>query len=332
MSQVEDRTELLVEAVKSALRAPSVHNTQPWRLRIGPSGVELHADWSRHLAWTDPDRRDLVVSCGAALHHLRVSLAGRDLAVRVDRLPDPDNLGHLATVALGSGPGDAELGALLPSIDRRRTDRRRMSRGSVPATAARACVEQAEREGAWLRQVTGPARRRLTAALVAAAREQQLSPGYAAELRLWTRRYAGSQDGVSRDSIATPLVGLTGASPLRRFGSGRLRQPAYPAGTGPADDAAEFLIVTTGGDDTLSWLRAGEATSAALLTATRLGLATTPLSHAIEIATSRAMLRHGVLNNVGNPQLILRIGWPATAADELAPSPRRDLRSVLMPG
>lgn len=332
MSQVEDRTEALVEAVKSALRAPSVHNTQPWRWRIGPSAVDLHADWTRHLAWTDPDRRDLVVSCGAALHHLRVGLAGRDLAVQVDRLPDPDNLGHLATVAIVSGRGDAELGALLPSIARRRTDRRRMSRGSVPASVVHACVEQGEREGAWLRQVTGPGRRRLIAALATAARDQQLSPGYAAELRLWTRRYAGSQDGITPDSVATPLIGLTGASPLRRFGSGRLRQPAHPTGTGPADDAAEFLIVTTGGDDMLCWLRAGEATSAALLTATRLRLATTPLSQAIEIATSRAQLRHGVLNNVGNPQLIVRIGWPATAADELVPTPRRDLRSVLLPG
>jgi hypothetical protein len=68
MSQPAD----LAEAVQHAMRAPSVHNTQPWLWRIGPGVVELHADWTRHLAATDPDRRDLLLSCGAALHHLRV--------------------------------------------------------------------------------------------------------------------------------------------------------------------------------------------------------------------------------------------------------------------
>ena len=52
----------LVAAVEHALRAPSVHNSQPWRWRIRPDSVELHADWDRHLVATDPDRRDLVLA------------------------------------------------------------------------------------------------------------------------------------------------------------------------------------------------------------------------------------------------------------------------------
>ncbi|WP_156993812.1 hypothetical protein [Pseudonocardia acaciae] len=83
-------------------------------------------------------------------------------------------------------------------------------------------MAQAVREGAWLRQVTGPAlKRRLSDALDAAAREQQRSPGYAAELQLWTRRYAGSQAGITPDSVATPPVGLVGASPPRPTSSPR---------------------------------------------------------------------------------------------------------------
>ena len=82
------RTADLTAAVEHALRAPSVHNTQPWRWRIRPDAVELHADWDRHLVATDPDRRDLVISCGAALHHLEVALAARGLTAQVRRMPD----------------------------------------------------------------------------------------------------------------------------------------------------------------------------------------------------------------------------------------------------
>ncbi|MBO0850616.1 MAG: NAD(P)H nitroreductase [Pseudonocardia sp.] len=333
MSEVENRTDVLVDALRYAVRAPSVHNTQPWRWRIRRCGVELYADWTRHLPWTDPDRRDLVLSCGAALHHLRVALAAAGLAVRVDRLPDPDKAGHLATVTIEPGPGDAELATLLPSISRRHTERRRMSHRPVPAALLRTCMRQAEREGARLHPVTQPyPRRRLRMAISAAAHEQQLTPGYAAELQLWTSRYAGSHDGISPDTVPTPPIGLAEESPLRWFGTGRLRQPPHLAGDGPADDAAELLIVVTDADGELSWLRAGEATSAALLAATGLGLSTTPLSQAVEIETSRAQLRRGVLNDGGIPQLILRVGWPASGADELAPTARRELRSVLLPG
>ena len=63
-----------------------------------PDSIELPADEARDLTATDPDRRDLLLSCGAALHHLQVALAALDLTVCVHRLPDLENLDHLATV------------------------------------------------------------------------------------------------------------------------------------------------------------------------------------------------------------------------------------------
>ena len=42
-----DRTAELIIAVERALRAPSVHNTQPWRWRVDDDAVQLYADWSR---------------------------------------------------------------------------------------------------------------------------------------------------------------------------------------------------------------------------------------------------------------------------------------------
>jgi len=90
-------------------------------------------------------------------------------------------------------------------------------------------------------------------------------------------------------------------------------------------------VLATPSDGPLDRLRAGEALSAVLLAATRLGLATTPLSQALEVDAIRKELRHQVLHIPEYPQLIIRIGWPATAAAELPPTPRRGLSSVLLP-
>lgn len=322
----------LVAAVQRALRAPSVHNTQPWRWRVGDGVVELHADWSRHLMATDPDRRDLVLSCGAALHHLLVGLAHRGLEARVDRLPNPEDEGHLATVTLLAGAGLPADAGLLRAIERRCTDRRRMAPEPVPSDLVAVLAEHARRAGALLTPVTGPAlRQRLLTALLDAATRQSWTPGYPAELEVWTRRYAGARDGVPPGNVAAPAVGDPSATPLRWFPRSALAQPRSEPGHDGDPDGAELLVVGTPDDTATDRLRAGEATSAVLLAATRLGLATTPLSQAVEVETTRRTIQREVLHAPEQPQLVLRIGWPARHAEEIPPTPRRDLRAVLTP-
>ena len=65
----------LAQAARTAGLAPSIHNTQPWRWRVDGSTLDLRAERSRQLAITDPVGRMLAISCGAALHHVRVALA-----------------------------------------------------------------------------------------------------------------------------------------------------------------------------------------------------------------------------------------------------------------
>jgi nitroreductase len=320
----------LAAAVTHALQAPSVHNTQPWRWRIRPDAVELHADPGRHLDATDPDRRDLVISCGAALHHLRVALAAAGHAVDVSLLPDPENRHHLATARVRPGRADAAAAALFGAIDRRRTDRRRMSHTPLDAAHVRSVVAAARDAGGLLVPVTtADMKQLLVTALDDAARRQAFVPGYAAELRMWSSRYAAARDGIPADTIARTPVGLAGPTALRPFPHGTLHQPADPEGPRSPEDAASLFVVATACDGVIDRLRAGEATSAALLTATRLGLATTPLSQGIEVGRTRELIRHEVLHIPEHPQLLLRIGRPAAHAGEIPPSPRRDLWSVL---
>src|SRR5689334_15718765 len=173
-----DRTAELIIAVERALRAPSVHNTQPWRWRITDDAVELHADWNRHLVATDPDRRDLVLSCGAALHHLLVALAAQGVPARVERFPDAHDYGHLATVTVQPGAGHHGDPELFRFISRRRTDRRRMSHRPVPPGHLAELAEHAERAGTRLLPITGEAMRdRLTKALTAGVHRQEYSAG-----------------------------------------------------------------------------------------------------------------------------------------------------------
>ncbi|PRX45207.1 hypothetical protein B0I33_110307 [Prauserella shujinwangii] len=114
-------------ALALAIRAPSVHNSQPWRWRVGDRTAHLDAEQSLRLPSTDPDGRDLLLSCGAALHHLRIGFAALGWRATVHRLPNPAEPDHLAAVELvRHEPTIGEI-ALAAAIPRRRTDRRRYS-------------------------------------------------------------------------------------------------------------------------------------------------------------------------------------------------------------
>jgi hypothetical protein len=78
----------------------------------------------------------------------------------------------------------------------------------------------------------------------------------------------------------------------------------------------------------LSWLRAGEALSAVLLTATSHGLGTAPISDVTELAVTRDELRRR-LPGIGVPQLAVRMGQPSPGTPP-AP-PRRDSAEAVYP-
>ncbi len=70
----------------TAARAPSVHNTQPWRFRVGQYEIELFADQRRKLR-VDPAGREMLISCGAALFGLRLAVRSLGYLPVVELLP-----------------------------------------------------------------------------------------------------------------------------------------------------------------------------------------------------------------------------------------------------
>src|SRR5690242_7352733 len=105
--------------VGHALRAPSSHNTQPWRFRPGGEGIDVSADWSRWLGPVDLDGREIRASVGAAVQNLVVAARwlGCEAAVTIG-----DALRGRVTVALAPGRRPRRE-ALFAPLMARRTDR-----------------------------------------------------------------------------------------------------------------------------------------------------------------------------------------------------------------
>ncbi len=310
-------------AIALACRAPSVHNSQPWRWRYDARRVQLYADTGRLLPVTDVHGRDLVLSCGAALHHLRVALAASGIGTSVDRTPRPAETALLATIHLSALPAvETELRAGAAVI-RRRTDRRRFGDWPVPDAFLDEMRAVAEQEGAALRVVDTSAggRALVLAAMREADRIRQAMSRYTTETAVWTARLTGD-DGIPRANLLADPAG-TGDGLARGFPSGEIEQE-------PGPDGAVLLLLGTASDDVLSQLRAGEALSAVLLHATALGLATCPLSQPLELPSTYRQVRDVLLEGRLSPQILVRVGWAPT--EPVPSTPRRPVAEVSTQG
>lgn len=261
-------------ATERAQRAPSILNTQPWRWRWDENVLRLYADQSRQLTSIDPDGRLLTLSCGAALHHARVALAGAGCDVAVSRFPDPADARLLAELRVTDAhePTRSEIEGLR-TIAARHTDRRPFAGlVAVPEEAMLWLRQAVEAEHAWLFHVRPEQLPFLVQAARDAATVEAEMPDYQEELARWTHRPWSEGDGVPAETIAAQV---SRPVPVRDFAPGRetLLEP------GPGDDQfAEYLILVRPTDTQTDWLRAGEATSAAWLRATEAGLAMSVLS------------------------------------------------------
>jgi nitroreductase len=308
--------EPLAEAAQRALRAPSVFNTQPWRWRVSADALDLYADRERQLAASDPDGRLLTLSCGAALHHARVALAAAGYRTAVTRFPDVDNPNLLARVRItGEQQPDPGQIALNGAIPFRRTDRRGFAEEPVRESSIRSLRAAVEAEGAFLHEVRPSQMPMLAVATARAAEDELDDPAYRAELHRWTHRPQWSGDGVPPATAVRPAPRRV---PVRDHAPGD--DTGLDPGTG--NDRGAAYAVLFGPDDTpISWLRAGEALSALLLTAVLEGLSAAPLSDTIELAWPRTLMRD-LLGGVGEPYLVVRVGIGPDTGD-LPPAPRR---------
>jgi nitroreductase len=308
-------------ALMLATRAPSVHNTQPWRWRVGSESLHLYAEPGLHLPSTDPDGRDLISSCGIALHHCVIALAALGWQSKVHRLPNPAEPKHLASLQVyRHRPSELDI-TLAAAIPQRRSDRRRYGSWSVPANYVVLMGARAARAGVMLRQIESLPR--LQNIVAQAVWRHASDRDYLAELTTWSGRYASLAGVPARN---TPEPDPTASLPPRMFAGPALTQPSDSE---RVDDNAVVLALGTKDDSTLARLRAGEATSLVLLSATALGLASCPVTEPLEIGETRDAVQIEVFGISAFPQMLLRVGWAPPTAIPLPPTPRRPLEDVV---
>jgi nitroreductase len=321
--------QVLHQIVEQAARAPSIHNTQPWRFVARDDGLELWTDPTRGLAVLDPSGRARHLSCGAALVHARVAAAGAGLTATVTLLPDSDEPEHLADLRLVQSEPPPEDRELAEAIGDRRTTRAPFSEEQLPREVVSALRHAAELEGCWLRIVEDRADAAGVAVLLARADDLQAAdPAYRDELRRWTGATDEDIDGVPNSAVPKRPPSSRGSNyRLRDFVADRDDQPAAGGSEDPPPVERPLIAVLgTRDDDVEAWLAAGQGVGRLLLAATMHGVSASPMTQPLEIPDTRQRLVNQ-LGLVGHAQMILRLGYAAEEAP--GATPRRPVADIL---
>jgi nitroreductase len=308
----------LQRAAAAAIRAPSLHNSQPWRFRLRDGGIEVLADPARQLTVADSGGWAMRIACGAATFNARLALAANgtpaEVAIRPDRR-EPDLVARLTR-----GPDrpptyiEQDLSAAIP---RRYSNRQPFHPDPVPAEIRARLIEAARAESAWLELLVGMTALSGFAEIAQSAdRVLRRDERYQTEFFAWAHADSAT-DGVPV-SAGAPLSEPQDLLPQRSF-TDRRRAPGR-------DFEPEPLVAILGsaGDGPADQIGAGQALQRVLLTATDAGLASSMISQPIEVLAARDQLRRS-LGRSGVPQMALRIGYGHPGR----PTPRRDLAEVL---
>ncbi|WP_410659089.1 Acg family FMN-binding oxidoreductase [Amycolatopsis sp. lyj-112] len=308
--------------LRSAMLAPSTQNTQPWLFRCTSTGIELHADPRRILAATDPDGRELVISCGAALFTLRTAIHALGIHPATTLMPsraDPDLLAVVRPLAERSP--DPRIARLARAIPRRRTNRRPFLPAAIPRSTLSLLRHATELENAWMPSLDAEQCRLLRDLTTRAHLAQLAAPGFLAELGRWTELSAETRDGVP--SYATDGSFADESWVLKDFSTAEFGTEDF----GARDFEPRPLVVAIGSfsDERLDRLQVGQALQRVLLSATSAGLDTSYVSPPVRVASARAELR-ALLGCGVWPQILLRVGY----GSPLPWTPRRPLEDVLL--
>ncbi|HCB03850.1 MAG TPA: hypothetical protein PLZ93_04525 [Nocardioides sp.] len=315
--------------LRYAVRAPSGHNTQPWRFQIVDGQLHLYADRGRRLPVVDPDDRELVMSCGAALAHLTVALRHFGYAGDVMPFPDTADPDLLAVVGLGQArtprPGDHQL---FRAIDMRHTHRADFETRPVRRQTLAQLERDTHQAGATLHAFTDDETKKAIATLVGAGDRTQFDDAdFRHELAGWIRpNRTRRPDGMPGYAFGiSDLASVLGPTMVSTFNTGatQARKDEHLVRTAPA-----LMVLSTAGDTPADWLAAGGAVAVLLLRAAAHGLAASFLNQPIEVPPLRVRLGT-LLGGVDSPQLLLRIGYATTDGPTVRPTPRRTVADVL---
>ena len=321
---LRDAPAAMLELVRYATLAPSSHNTQCWKFRLGEQSVSILPDYLRRCPIVDPDDHHLFVSLGCATENLVQAAAA--MGFRGD-----------AVFAAGTQESidvslvrDAERRTLLfEAIPRRQSTRAEFDAKPLSNDDLRLLERAGSGNGVHVHLLTDrQAMESVLEFVVQGNTAQMRDPAFVRELKDWIR-FDGAQaarlgDGLFAGSSGNPVVpGWLGRLMFDFFFSDDAEDDKYAR---HVRSSAGIAVFASDLEDKSHWIEVGRALQRFSLQATAMDVRTAHLNQPVEVAALRPQFAKSIGMPGGRPDLVIRFGRGA----EMPRSLRRPVEAVLL--
>ncbi len=305
---------------EAALRAPTAHNAQPWRIFPAGSNVyELHYDNNDYLPF-DPDDRDAYMAMGAFYETLDLNAQREGFKCELELVlqHEGSNL-HVCTVTIRRLRSDEPVDPLSATVSNRMTNRSKTASTPLSPTLREALMKN----GCVLFNSKKIARLVQEASIIS-----WKSPNFVRDLKNWIRWRNDAPDGMSPECLG--LSKLDQGALRFALWRGRLgRSLAWIYSTRDirrTKMAPEVAVLTADNKELSTLFNAGRRLLRCWITICDAGAVYTPISIVVDERVTASKLDQMIGNgkcSVG----VFRVGYTKTTVPH---SNRRTLESIIL--
>ncbi len=315
----------LLKIIKYATKAPSGHNTQPWKFMPGKSSVTILPDFERALPVADTDHHELYISIGCALENLKIAAGAFGYTTAVKLQNTRENTSVEVHFEEGAGSVNDEL---FNCIEKRQVRRNFYSARPVTEDTIEALQDLCREDGIGVHFFTTPGEREfLSPFLLEAVSLQTGNKDFMKELTRWSRfsekEALKSGDGIWSATLNLPNTGrllgsflfnhvITVNSEIKRWEKLISHTPC-------------FVLFTVDKHEPAAWIKLGEVFQRFALSVTNLGLSHAHANMPCEEVSVRNKMIQQLYLGDKTPLLLIRLGY----AQPMPYSFRRHLNEVI---
>jgi hypothetical protein len=299
--------ETLLKIIKYAAKAPSGHNTQPWKFKIRNDEIYILPDFTRALPVVDADNHALYISLGCALENLVIAANEFNFNTEVEFAGDKSNPHIVVRLSVAQ---DVEKTGLCGYIVKRQVTRSKFEPEKVPGSLLGDLFS--ETGGVRVRLfLTGEEIDSLAPYIIEGNSSQFGNKEFVRELVNWIRfsekEVMTKGDGIWTASMGLPNMGrFTGNLVMKNFVSAgseekRLRKLIRAS--------AGFALFMVEKNDPYHWIRLGQSFQRFGLTATKYQVSHSHLNMPCEVVRVREKLIRDFQLKDLTPLLLIRFGF-----------------------
>lgn len=327
LNEINAQNPDFIKMVEYATKAPSGHNTQPWKFIISESCIEIHPDFNQSLPVVDPSNRELYISLGCASENLII--AANEFGYESSLLIHKDE-NNASFICIDLKLGNSFKSPLFQQIKKRQTNRRVYS-GHIIADDKISFLKQLNLEnGINLRVYKNgsPDFHTLTDLIAEGNKYQMTDKAFKTELLSWIR-FNRNQKAKFRNGVTNEVTG----SPSTPAFIGKMIVSSYlkPVKQNKTDmekinSSSHLALFSINKNTPEDWILLGRSLERFLLETTRFGISNSFMNQPCEVESIANVIQEKINIGYEIPVLLLRIGY-----GELMPySPRKDIKDVIV--